>query len=291
MKNLHPAFKIVLFLILFLLILFIGIFITGIVFKTLQLQDLQIKELLSELALLLVVVTAIAVSNRVLGSIGLQECGLKVNKNSGRELLTGLMVGTSIMFTFLIIVLTCGWMEIKGFAWNERDWVSILKDFSLAVGYMAAVAVTEELFFRGYLLQMFEKFLNLKMAVIVSSVIFALVHLLNPGIAGTDLIFVVISHTLAAILIAMSFVTNRSLWAPIGIHFAWNLMEYYLLGLTGINANEAVFLVTKITGPKLWVGIPGTTFGPETSITGIIVLIGVIVVFSKNNKLKLNQCW
>lgn len=289
MKNLHPAFKAVLFLILFLLILFIGLFITSNVFEILQLQDSQIKDLISELTLLLAVVTAIVVSKWVLGSIGLWECGFKVNKNSGRELLTGLMVGTLIMFTLFLIVLTCGWMEIKGFAWNKRDWGSILKDFSLAVSYMAAVAVTEELFFRGYFLQMFEKFLNLNAAVIVSSIIFALVHLLNPGIAGIDLIFVVISHTLAAILIAMSFITSRNLWAPVGIHFAWNLMEYYLLGLTGINANEAVFLVTKITGPKLWVGIPGTAFGPESSITGIIVLISFIVVFLRINKLKVNQ--
>ncbi len=88
-------------------------------------------------------------------------------------------------------------------------------------------ALAEELMFRGYPFQQLERGIGAIRAVIVFSVIYGVLHLLNPtagrwGIANTILI---------GILLSVAYLRTRALWLPWGIHFGWNTTLGFLFGL------------------------------------------------------------
>jgi len=64
---------------------------------------------------------------------------------------------------------------------------------------------------------------------------------------------------------------SGDLWLPVGIHFAWNLVQGDLLNLTGSPARGTVFgAVTEQAGPAWFVG---TRYGIEVGVAGVLALL------------------
>jgi hypothetical protein len=88
------------------------------------------------------------------------------------------------------------------------------------------VSLSEELLFRGYILN------NLLMsgkrynALILSSVIFALFHSINPNL--TLLAFVNIF--LAGMLLGSSYIFTQNIWFPLSLHLFWNFFQGAVFG-------------------------------------------------------------
>jgi len=91
----------------------------------------------------------------------------------------------------------------------------------------------EELFFRGILLSWLKRKMPLVLAVVVSAVIFALIHfdfLSHPGLGGwyiTGILAVV------GLINAVLAVRTGSLWAPFGLHDGYNAVLIILPSLSG----------------------------------------------------------
>jgi hypothetical protein len=134
-------------------------------------------------------------------------------------------------------------------------------------------ALAEELMFRGYPFQQLERGIGAIRAVIVFSVIYGVLHLLNPaagrwGIANTILI---------GILLSVAYLRTRALWLPWGIHFGWNTTLGFLFGLpvSGFRFFNVV-RHTDATGPT-W--LTGGSYGVEASATGTVVIaLGLLLV-------------
>src|SRR5882672_5799850 len=98
--------------------------------------------------------------------------------------------------------------------------------FSAMLFVLAALA--EEALFRGYPLQTLTRANLAWLAVLLTSVPFALVHLKNPNVAAG---FTFINTALAGVWLAAAYLRTRSLWFPLGVHWAWNWALGSLFGL------------------------------------------------------------
>lgn len=131
------------------------------------------------------------------------------------------------------------------------------------------VVLHEELLFRGWPFQHLLRW-NRAAAVLISSVLFAALHLGNAAIS----ILPLVNLFIGGVLLAYAYLFFRRLWAPIGVHFAWNLLAGPLLGyeVSGHSPAESV-AVTMDLGSKL---MTGGDFGIEGSV--VITLLQIVAL-------------
>ena len=90
--------------------------------------------------------------------------------------------------------------------------------------------LTEELICRGVLLYILIKKVGTKWAIIISSVVFGLLHWLNNGIFGNLIqMSVIFAFTFGmGLLLAYSYAKTFSILIPTAIHFGWNLTQNFI---------------------------------------------------------------
>lgn len=215
---------------------------------------------------------------RIFNEPGVASLGLKLNKLSMKEFAWGALAGLGFSAVFLIVELLCGWIRIEGFAWQSITPGTILT--SLLIGILVSLesAFKEELLTRGYLLQTLEKWLNLPVAVLVAAGIFGAWHLLNPDAYGWLNKVIPISLTLLGLLLTQLYLVRRSLWLPIGFHFAWNLGKQTIFSLSASSPQNSTFLVTKVSGSELLIGPANSSFGPEVGLLGIAMIALCVIL-------------
>ncbi|MCQ9903534.1 CPBP family intramembrane metalloprotease, partial [Staphylococcus aureus] len=93
------------------------------------------------------------------------------------------------------------------------EYLEMLFEIIVLGGICAPIA--EELTVRGLLMGYIEKKANIIFAIIVTSVLFALVHLFNGGMSGVSLILLVVSGTVAGILYGLTAYKFNSIWPSV----------------------------------------------------------------------------
>lgn len=135
-------------------------------------------------------------------------------------------------------------------------------------------ALAEELMFRGYPFQRLVEATGAPGAIGVFSVLFGVVHLLNPGASVWGLF-----NTVAiGVLLSIAYLRTRALWLPWGLHFAWNLALGLILGLpvSGFRLFNVAVHATA-SGPK-W--LTGGSYGVEASAPCVLaILAGLLIVW------------
>ncbi len=147
-------------------------------------------------------------------------------------------------------------------------------------------ACQEEVLARGLLYPLMRRYLGIIWAVIISSVIFCLLHLGNNEI-GT---IAYVDLFLAGVLLALLREYTGNLWLAWGVHFGWN----FALVATGLIVSG----ITVDLEPQtffIWPGgdysLTGGPFGPEGGWAGISANLIMIIIVStmmivKKNKLR-----
>ena len=113
--------------------------------------------------------------------------------------------------------------------------------------------------FRGYGLQTLTRARLAWVGVLLTSVPFGLVHLGNPNVVPG----VTFANTaLAGVWLAAAYLRTRSLWFPLGVHWAWNWALGWLFGLpiSGITLISHPLLKAEQIGPA-W--LTGGNYGLE----------------------------
>jgi len=215
-------------------------------------RDLLLASMVGGIAVgLAVYLSRRAVDRKSVESLGL-EPGLM-----WRDLLVGSGIGGAMVALVFILLLAVGWLEFEGFAWQTNPFsVWSLSLLNLFLSFLLT-GITEEIMIRGYLLQNLEEGLNLAWAVIISSGLFGLLHLGNPGGAQFA---PVIGIFLAGLFFAYAYLRTRSLWLAIGLHIGWNLFLNAVFGFTVSGIDTPGLLRHTVTGPEAWTG---GAFGPE----------------------------
>lgn len=105
-----------------------------------------------------------------------------------------------------------------------------LSSVLLETWYQFRTVLTEELLCRGALLYILIKKIGQTKAVIISSIIFAILHWINAGVWGNlaQMTIVFTFTFLMGLLLAYSYARTFSLLIPFAIHYGWNLTQNYI---------------------------------------------------------------
>jgi membrane protease YdiL (CAAX protease family) len=188
----------------------------------------------------------------------LAAIGLDLQRRRGREFLFGALGGAALMAsTGLAIYLAdgCHWLRTPG--------VGALRLLQGAWLYLA-VALSEELLFRGYCFQRLEEGLGAGATLALTGLGFALAHWGNPGMTGPTRLWATLNIGLAALLLGLAYLRTRSLALPIGIHLGWNWTQGSLLGFGVSGTREAGWWTPVFHARPAW--LTGGAFGLEASL-------------------------
>ncbi|MEX2528366.1 MAG: CPBP family intramembrane glutamic endopeptidase [Gemmatimonadota bacterium] len=134
---------------------------------------------------------------------------------------------------------------------------------------LSVPAAAEELLFRGYPLALLMEGLGAKWGVGLTSGLFGLLHLANPGLTP----LAVVNLFLAGVVLALLVIRTGSLWWAVGAHLGWNWSTWWILGqpVSGLPAGEAPLFSFTAQGPG-W--LSGGAFGLEGSLAVTVLLLG-----------------
>src|SRR5215471_12346698 len=109
-------------------------------------------------------------------------------------------------------------------------------------------AVTEELVFRGIIFRLLEEGLGTWLSLGLSALWFGFAHLHNAGATVLSSLAIALE---AGVLLAAMYVATRSLWLPIGLHWAWNVFEGPVWGSPVSGLSLPVLANARFPGPRL----------------------------------------
>lgn len=198
-----------------------------------------------------------------------------------RGWLKDFIVGSLIGFLTLLVAVGII-MSFGGYQFSFNDSVSIssiVKTIFVSLIIFIIAAAGEEATFRGYGLQTMARsnILWAWVSIIILSLSFGAVHLGNPNV---NFWFTFTNTALAGIWLSVAYLKTRSLWFPLGVHWAWNWLMAAVLGIpvSGITSlTPAPLLNVKINSPS-W--LSGGSYGVEGGIIcGIAVLISTLAIW------------
>lgn len=203
-----------------------------------------------------------------LEGLPLRSLGWATHSGWLRDLLMGSLVGIASLLVATAMATATGGFH---FAFNPAG-ISFAVGKTLLVACLVFVpsAAAEEMVFRGYPLQTMTRARLAWLGLILTSILFAWVHLDNPNVVPG---FTLINTTLAGIWLGVAYLRTRSLWFPLGLHWSWNWMMGAVLGLpvSGIDrlTPEPVLRATD-AGPA-W--LTGGAYGIEGGAACAIALL------------------
>jgi membrane protease YdiL (CAAX protease family) len=151
--------------------------------------------------------------------------------------------------------------------------------FSAILFIVAGLA--EEALFRGYPLQTFTRARLAWIGVLLTSLPFAVVHLKNPNVIQG---FTFINTALAGVWLAVAYLRTRSLWFPLGVHWAWNWTQGAVFGVpvSGLTHIAPQPLFRRIDFGPAW--LTGGDYGIEGGIACTLALM-ISTIFIWRTKL------
>jgi CAAX protease family protein len=178
--------------------------------------------------------------------------------NFGRNTALGLLAGFLLQSLVVFIMFAAG--DYKVLSINNVIYCIP----GLEISFVSAI--TEEIIFRGILFRITEEKLGSVVALFISSLLFGVVHLYNPGASTLAVVNIFIE---AGLLLGAAYIYSRSLWLPIAIHFSWNFAESGIYGVpdSGLLLFNSL-ISSKQSGNAL---ITGGEFGPEASVQCLLL--------------------
>lgn len=207
------------------------------------------------------------ICNRWLEGLPWRALGLAFHAGWFRDLLVGSVVGGASLAIAALVGIAGGGLR---FSLSGREFLfSILRALVTSAALFVVAALAEEAAFRGYPLQTLTRAGLLWLGVLLTSVPFALGHLQNPNVVAG---FTFVNTALAGVWLAMAYLKTRSLWFPLGVHWAWNwaLGSVFGLPVSGMKLSAYPVLQALDRGPA-W--LTGGSYGIEGGLACTVALI------------------
>ncbi|MBK8984261.1 MAG: CPBP family intramembrane metalloprotease [Ignavibacteria bacterium] len=284
-RRLRAGWRILIFLFTFLafsLIIFL--------FKPL-LGDITKKEYVQDYSLIIVSVLALGASitvplaRKILDKRSFVSLGLKVSKKSFQDIIFGFFLSGFMAALFFIAMIGLGLLEFNSFnfdnsntlaesSFNFVQFMSVVSIGSILLFFLEYIFVGywEELVFRGYLLQNMSDGLGIKTAVVISCIIYGIIHSANPNASLLSSSIIV----LFGYLRIFGYLATKMLWLSIGMHIGWNFFQGPIFGFAASGHKKATVINQTIISNQEY--LTGGEFGPEGSILIIPILILALFV-------------
>ncbi len=212
----------------------------------------------------------------VLDKGSLATLGLAYDSDS----LTYVAYGAAVAFGCVTLMVLFG--VIGGFIQMRRskvseDCISCLPMFFGGLADFFTGAVFEEIIIRGYVFYILVTTWGAEIAIVGSSAIFSLAHLIRH--AKTPVIFTLNAFIFGLITAACRHYTG-TLWLPIGLHFGWNVAAGPIFGLpySGRSYERGV-VESDVSGPE-W--LTGGFYSPDAGVVGtaalLVAAIGLVAI-------------
>lgn len=185
----------------------------------------------------------------------------------GRELGIGMSIGAGLYTLCVSILIIFGIYRIEGL----NPWAFMLPAVAMAL----SSGIFEELLFRGVLFRIVEESLGSWISLVVSSLVFGFMHLVNPAGTVIGALFISIE---AGVLLGAAFVVTRRLWVSIGLHIGWNYTQSGVFsGIVSGGVKQPGLIKSTIEGPDV---LTGGSFGLESSLIAFLLctITGVLLV-------------
>lgn len=197
-------------------------------------------------------------------------------KNQKKGFWVGLLAG------FLIMVF--GYLALYVFNQITFEGTQFLVgEFFMTLLLFLSVSISEELMFRGYVLRNLMGSMNNFIALLISAMVFALMHAANPNLSlvGNINLF------LAGILLGLPYIYTKNLMFPIAFHFSWNFFQSVIgFNVSGIDSYSLIEF--KIKESTI---LNGGNFGFEGSVLAtlfqILLILAFYAVFNRDKRKEL----
>jgi membrane protease YdiL (CAAX protease family) len=200
------------------------------------------------------------VEKRPWSDVGLDGEAARPRLVAGGAVLGGLTIGLASLFLLAIHQLRIS-RSVPG------SWLASA-GYSLAV--LLPAGFFEELFIRGYVFAVLRRAAGWRIALIVTSAVFGVLHAWNPGADAESILAV----TVAGFFLGAFFLATGSLYATGAAHVAWNWVMAAALHtpVSGIPVNQPDYTMID-SGPD-W--LTGGRWGPEGGIAAVAAMFVVI---------------
>jgi len=184
--------------------------------------------------------------------------------NYKQDLLQGLFWGMGMIsagFSFLYLT------DILNITAINFDIISLF-------GYLVlftVVSFNEEIMIRGYFLNNLSQSFNKYIALLISALLFSLMHMSNANFSLIPFVNII----LAGILLGIYYIHKQNLWFPIGMHLTWNYFQGPVLGFEVSGTKTQTLIVQNIQGNEL---LTGGEFGFEGSLIATLFMAVAITV-------------
>jgi uncharacterized protein len=182
-----------------------------------------------------------------------------------RRLIEGYLLGVLAIGIPSVVLIAAGWLAVQPDA--AGSWTGAALRLSTL---LLVAALAEELAFRGYLFAVLREAVGSGTAFVLTSVMFAYVHISNPGSSLRALAMVM----LAGFFLGGVVLVTRSLYAAWMAHFSWNWTMAVVLHIpvSGLTTETPDYR-TIDAGPD-WA--TGGAWGPEGGVAAAIGILGGI---------------
>ncbi len=233
------------------------------------LDDLSGKEIASPFVLIIYAFLLAAVYGltvlfrKFIDRRSMADLGLMFPREARRDMLAGVAWG--VLLTTITFGLLWATGQIKIIDVQPPVFSMLWMLLTLIVA-----ATFEELTMRGYILTNFAASMNKFVALGLSSVLFTLMHSLNPNMS----VLSVVNIFLAGFVLGIYYLYRRNLWFPIALHIAWNFTQGPVWGspVSGVDSPSVL---------KLAFGendlLSGGRFGFEGSLITTFVMVFAII--------------
>ncbi|WP_053228398.1 CPBP family intramembrane glutamic endopeptidase [Spirochaeta cellobiosiphila] len=164
----------------------------------------------------------------------------------------------------------------------EKDKIPLSLAFVVKTGLVAGI--TEEIFFRGFLMKLLENKWNEKIAILLPSFLFALLHIFK-GMGLISTILLVSAGTLVAIMFSLVTYCSNNVWNSVVFHVLWNTIILRIFTITPEVKLRGIFNYSLDHKSVL---LTGGNFGIESGIPAIIAYLLIILItiirYKRNRK-------
>lgn len=191
------------------------------------------------------------------------DLGLHRVASCHRSVFLGISIGLVLPTSLMVAQTATGWITLVPASWSAASLLG-------AVTRVTLVVVVEEVVFRCYFLQHFSSTRGTRQAILLSSLLWAFLHLPNmvsSGISLTSLAMGTTTFLLIGVALSVGFLhTDNTLWLPLSLHLGYNL-SYSFLGL---------FAAPTYHAPQWLLGHPA--WAPESGLVGVLLASAILVI-------------
>ncbi|WP_310601553.1 CPBP family intramembrane glutamic endopeptidase [Anaerosporobacter sp.] len=136
--------------------------------------------------------------------------------------------------------------------------------------------IVEEIIFRGIIMNVVEKRFDRKVAIIVPSLLFGILHIIGMDFNLLSCALVILAGTMVGIMFSLIALKTKSVWNSAIVHALWNIIIIGGILNIGTSFNEnSLYSYVLDTKSFVWTG---GEFGIESSIIGVAGYVLVCLV-------------